>query len=232
VLKWINHRRHENVETLISGFEGILQSDGYAAYGNYVVEHPEITLSACWAHTFRKYRDAIEHEPEHAKGMMKLISELYKLEEKWDLSEVSPSKRKLLRQEKSIPIAKKIKDKLDAYAVDMTIPNNDFRVALNYTANQWPELIECLNHGHTRLDTNLLESKFRPTKIGAKNWMFIGHPDAGQKSAIIYSILQTCTIHRINPYDSLTDVLGKLIPKDARPPEELLLSLLPQNWSH
>lgn len=76
-----------------------------------------------------------------------------------------------------------------------------------------------------------LESKFRPTKIGAKNWMFIGHPEAGQKSAIIYSLLQTCTIHRINPYDYLCDVLEKLIPHDGCPPEELLKTLMPENWA-
>jgi transposase len=227
VLKWINNRRHGNVETLVEGFAGILQSDSYAAYGNYVEQHSEITLTACWARTFRKFRDALEHEPAHAKGMMKLISKLYKLEEEWDLGNVSPSKRKLLRQTESIPIAKQIKDKLDGDAVDMTIPKNDFRVALNDTVNQWPELLECLKDSHTRLDTNLLESKFRPTKIGAKNWMFIGHPDAGQKSAIIYSLLQTCTIHNINPYDYLTDVLAKLIPHDGRPPEAILENLLP-----
>lgn len=230
VLRWIDNRRHENVEELIEGFNGILQSDGYAAYSNYAQQHPEVTLTACWAHTFRKFRDALEHEPAHAKGMMKLISDLYDLEEKWDLADVSVSKRKLLRQTESIPIANKIKAKLDAYAVDMTIPKNDFRVALNYAANQWPQLIECLKHGQTRLDTNLLESKFRPTKIGEKNWMFIGHPDAGQKSAIIYSLLQTCTIHRINPHNYLSDVLEQLIPYDGRPPQHLLKKLLPQNW--
>jgi transposase len=173
VLKWIDNRRHENVEPLIEGFDGILQSDGYAAYGNYAQTHPEVTLAACWAHSFRKFRDALEHEPVHAKAMMRLISDLYDLEEKWDLADVSPSKRKLLRQTESIPIAEKIKAKLDAYAVDMTIPKNDFRIALNYMSNQWTALVQCLQHGHTRLDTNLLESKFRPTKIGAKNWMFI-----------------------------------------------------------
>lgn len=35
VLKWINIRRHENVETLAVGFEAILRSDGYVAYSNY-----------------------------------------------------------------------------------------------------------------------------------------------------------------------------------------------------
>jgi len=45
--------------------------------------------------------------------------------------------------------------------------------------------------------------------------MFIGQPEAAQKDAIIHSLLQTCTIHRINPYDSLSDVLEKLIPFDG-----------------
>ncbi len=31
VLKWIDNRRHENVDTLIAGFNGILQSDAYGA---------------------------------------------------------------------------------------------------------------------------------------------------------------------------------------------------------
>jgi hypothetical protein len=59
VLKWIGNRRHGNVEALIEGFNGILQSDGYAAYSNYAKAHPEITLMAFWAHAFCKFRDAL-----------------------------------------------------------------------------------------------------------------------------------------------------------------------------
>ena len=77
----------------------------------------------------------------------------------------------------------------------------------------------------------LLESKFRSTKIGAKNWMWIGHPDAGEKSAIIYSILKTCEIHRINPQAYLDDALAKLIPADGDPSNELLETLIPKNWA-
>lgn len=231
VLKWINNRRHENVDTLISGFNGVLQSDGYAAYANYGALHPEITLAACWAHAFRKFRDGIEHEPVHAPLIMGLISKIYKLEEKWDEEAVSDEQRKALRAEHSMPIAQTIKTKLDAYAVDMTIPNNKFREAVTYTANHWSKLEECLKHGHIRLDTNLLESKFRPTKIGEKNWMFIGHPDAGQKSAIIYTILNTCAIHRIDPNKYLEHTLELLIAADGEPSEQLLESLMPENWA-
>ena len=186
---------------------------------------------ACWAHAFRKFRDALEHEPADAKLMMSLISKLYKLEEEWNQQAVTDAERKTLRAEHSVPITKSIKAKLDAYAIDMTIPENDFRKALTYTANQWAALRECLNHGHTRLDTNLLESKFRPTKIGQKNWMFIGHPEAGEKSAILYSVLNTCAIHRIQPQQYLQDALEKLIAADGQPSGTLLESLLPENWA-
>ena len=76
-------------------------------------------------------------------------------------SRATPSHRVEV-DEQSIKIVEQIKAKLDAYAVDMSIPNNNFRAAIKHTANQWPALSECLKHGHTRLDTNLLESKFRP----------------------------------------------------------------------
>jgi hypothetical protein len=231
IMRWIDNRRHENVETLIDGFNGFLQSDAYAAYRNYAATHPEIILLACWAHAFRKFRDGLEHEPAHARAMMQLISQLYDLEEDWDKQAVNDAERKALRTAHSIPIAESIKAKLDAYAADMTIPNNDFRAAVSYSANQWTALRECFNHGHTRLDTNLLESKFRSTKIGAKNWMWIGHPDAGQKSAIIYSVLKTCEIHRINPQVYFDDALARLIPADGRPSAELLEALMPKNWA-
>lgn len=230
VFKWIDNRRHANVKDLITGFNGILQSDGYAAYRNYAQEHPDVTLAACWAHAFRKFRDALTAEPDAAKQMMKLIAGLYKLEEQWDEQKVADSARKIRRDQESKPILEKIKLRLDAYAVDMSIPNNEFRAAVSYTANQWTALKECLAHGHTRLDTNLLESKFRATKIGAKNWMFIGHPDAGEKNAIVYTLLNCCRIHRIDPQAYITDALEKLVPFDQAPPSELLESLLPENW--
>jgi len=34
--------------------------------------------------------------------------------------------------------------------------------------------------------------------------MYIGHPDAGWRSAVIYSITGTCKLLKINPVDYLT----------------------------
>ena len=40
--------------------------------------------------------------------------------------------------------------------------------------------------------------------------MFVGHPDAGWKSAVAYSILGTCKLLKINPEAYLNWVLPKL----------------------
>ncbi len=167
---------------------------------------------------------------QHVKEMMKLISDLYELEEAWDRAGISNAARKIKRSEQSKPIAATIKAHLDGFAADLTIPNGEFYEAVRYTANQWAALWECFEHAHTRLDTNLLEFKFRATKIGAKNWIFIGHRDAGEKSAIIYTLLNCCRIYRVNPQAYFQDVLDKLIPYDYRPPAELVDALLPENW--
>ncbi len=54
-----------------------------------------------------------------------------------------------------------------------------------------------------------MENAIRPTAIGRKNWLFVGHPKAGDRSAILYSILISCQRPEINPYDYLCDVLSK-----------------------
>jgi hypothetical protein len=61
-----------------------------------------------------------------------------------------------------------------------------------------------------RIDNNLTEQSIRPCKLGAKNWLFIGHPDAGHRSAIIYTILESCRRHGVEPMAYLTDVLRRL----------------------
>ena len=41
-------------------------------------------------------------------------------------------------------------------------------------------------------------------------WLFIGDKAAGWRSAVIYTILQSCKTHGIDPYAYLKDVLERL----------------------
>jgi len=49
-------------------------------------------------------------------------------------------------------------------------------------------------------------------------------------SSVLYTLLNCCRIHGVDPQAYFLDVLDKLIPHDHRPPKELVDALLPENW--
>jgi hypothetical protein len=40
--------------------------------------------------------------------------------------------------------------------------------------------------------------------------LFVGHPQAGERSAVIYTLLGNCRWHGINPFEYLKDLLIRL----------------------
>ncbi len=100
--------------------------------------------------------------------------------------------------------------------------------ACDYLLRYWAALTAHVDHGQTRLDNNLVENAIRPSAIGKKNRLFIGHPDAGQRSAIIYSIVVSCQRHLKDPLAYLRDVLTRL-PRMTN--QDDLDALTPSRWT-
>lgn len=78
------------------------------------------------------------------------------------------------------------------------------------------------------INTSETEDAVRPSAIGKKNFLFIGSPDAGKRSAIIYSIIVSCERHGIDPLTYMRDALGQMarLGKNATEVDHLL----PSNW--
>jgi hypothetical protein len=90
------------------------------------------------------------------------------------------------------------------------LPQSLMGVAIDYTLGQWPTLSVWLEDGRVEIDNNLVENAIRPTAIGKKNWLFIGEANAGQRGAILYTIIESCRRRAIDPYAYLRDVLTRL----------------------
>ncbi|MES2468994.1 MAG: transposase, partial [Verrucomicrobiota bacterium] len=67
-----------------------------------------------------------------------------------------------------------------------------------------------LHDGRIGIDNNPVENAIRPTAIGKKNWLFIGEARAGQRSAILYTLIESCRTHRIDPFEYLRTILTLL----------------------
>ena len=131
---------------------------------------------------------------------------MYRLERQWDeAGQAEPEVRAKLRTrcfERTLRWLKAIAASERAKAR----PQSLLGKACDYLLGHWEPLTEHLHHGQTRLDNNLVENAIRPSAIGKKNWLFVGHPDAGQRSAIIYSIVVSCQRHGKDPHAYLRDI--------------------------
>jgi transposase len=227
VFDWRLSRRHGEVTSLLEGFRGVVHADAYPAYAKYVRDHEGLELAGCWAHCRRRYREALEEAPKGAGFVLRQIGQMYHLEQIWDEAGWTDSARRAqLRQEHFAEPLRRL-HKVAKFLAGRARPRSLLGEACHYLLAQWPSLTAHLRFGQTKLDTNVVENSIRPTKLGARNWLFIGHPDAGERSAIIYSVVISCRRHGIDPHTYLRDVLTRL---PTMTNQDDLRPLLPSQW--
>ena len=106
-------------------------------------------------------------------------------------------------------------------------PSSLMRDAIDYSINQWSALTVFLEHGEAELSNNWVENAIRPSALGKRNWLFIGELRAGERSAVVYSLTETCRMIGVNPYEYLKAILTQL-PATA---DAEVKNLTPANWA-
>ena len=193
-------------------FTGTLQSDGYAAYRAFVNgRNAVITLAGCWAHVRRKFYEASETAPLLCGWLLRQQQHLYRIEAELRAQRAGRQLRQAMRASQSRPIITRLEKVLRRLkASGRYLPQSSLGQAIDYALGQWPTLTVYLNDGRVEIDNNLVENAIRPTALGKKNWLFIGDADAGQRSAIIYTVIESCHRRCLDPYAYLRDVLTRL----------------------
>lgn len=227
VFEWRLSRQHDGAEKLLGDYAGLLQTDGYEAYPAYVRAHPGVVWLGCWAHTRRKFHEALAEAPARAGFVLRLIGQLYHYESQWSREGgTGPALRAALRQGHfglTLSLLQRTARRLQA----LCLPRSQLGQACAYLLGHWAPLTAHLEHGRTQLDTNAVENAIRPSKLGAKNWLFIGHPGAGDRAAVLYSLIVSAQRRGHDPHAYLKDVLTRL---PAMTTKDDLSPLLPSHW--
>ena len=229
VFDWRLSRRHGELTTLLTDdYAGLLQSDGYEAYGAYARSHPAVVWLGCWAHARRRFFEAQQEHPRVAQAALRLIGRMYLRERSWDEHQLTPAQRAKARAEpEGLARTTASLKRLAVWARQRVLPKSTLGKACDYLLSQWVPLSAHLHHGESRLDNNLVENAIRPSCIGKKNWLFIGHPDAGQRSAILYSLIVSCQRHGKDPMAYMKVILTRLPRMTNR---DDLCALTPRAW--
>jgi transposase len=213
VFSWQTSRAASCLQTIVpADFSGVIQCDGYAGYDAFVRHHQgQIELVGCWAHTRRKFFEAREHAPRQAALVLHLIQNLYRTEGRLRQSRASPKLRAITRSIESRPVIERLRRILLHWkSRKRFLPQSLMGKAIDYALDQWSSLLPYLENGRLEIDTNLVENAIRPTAIGKKNWLFIGDANAGERSAIIYTIVESCRRRGIDPYAYLREIFTRL----------------------
>ncbi len=200
-------------EQLLLGYQGFLQTDGYAAYANVCAKYGLRQLG-CWAHVRRKFDEALKAQgkkPPNPNSLshqaLQMIQQLYRVEA--EIKDVPQEERLRIRQERALPILTKIKVWLDRTITQAT-PSSLTGNALAYLAKQWPILTVYCEDGRLEIDNNAVERAIRPFVIGRRNWLFTDTVNGAKASANLYSLIETAKLNGLEPYRYLCHVFERL----------------------
>lgn len=217
---WTSHER-DGPETFLTAFQGALQADAYTGYdGLYRTDR--VVEIGCWAHARRRFVEALMTDPQAAL-MVARIQQLYQVEHA--AADLDADARRVLRREQSVPLLAQIAAVRQELARTV-LPKSPLGDAVRYLTNQWTALQRFTDDGRLAIDNNRAENQLRVVAVGRKNWLFAGSFEGARRAALLYSLVQSCKLIDIPPFDYLKDVLLRV----ATHPQRLIAQLTPKGW--
>ena len=213
-------RKKEGPLGMLGQYRGFVQGDDYSGHACLFDPSYERVSLLCWAHAVRKFRDAETSSPRLSKEFDVLFALLHAVE--LEAKGMSPPERFRYRAKHARPVLAEIKDWVDGRRLTVT-PKSKIGVALEYLHSNWTALNNYLLDGRILdITNNGAERALRRVAVGRKNWMFIGHEEAGGPAAVLMSLLQTCVEQGVNAVAYLRDVLERIShPGSAKDVREL-----------
>jgi hypothetical protein len=207
----------------LSGWSGTLLVDAYGGYDE-ALSVPGRIVAHCLAHSRRKFDELFKaNASDVAAQAIQRIAWLYRVEA--DARQLGAEQRLLMRQERSKPLWEELHVWLKLER--LRVPDgSSIAKAIDYSLNRWGALSQFLLDGEVPIDNNHLENQMRPWALGRRNWLFIGSQLAGERAAMVMSLLQSAKLNGRDPWAYLKDVLTRLPTQLSSRIEELL----PHRW--
>lgn len=203
-------RSHDVAMNFFEGYKGYIHCDGFTGYDAVAAKSPDITLVGCLYHARRKFVEitkVVKSKEGVAHEVLKYIGLLAKIEE--EIKEISHDEKFQIRLEKAKPVL----DNLYIYLKEMhprIPPKSPLGQAVSYTINQWKKLNNYLLDGRLENNNNRMERAIKPFAIGRKGWLFADSVAGAEAAATIFSLVETCKFHGVEPYDWFRYVLQQM----------------------
>jgi transposase len=182
----------------------------------------QILLSYCLSHGRRQFVDIAPNFPEECRYVLEALGEVYYNDALSRERKMSPEERLAFHQERSGPVMKRLKEWLAAQLAEhRTEPNSGLGKAISYLQRHWMKLTLFLRQQGTPLDNNIAERALKKAILHRKNALFYKTMNGAQVGDLFMSLIHTCELNKVNPFDYLTELLRHPAEITVRPAEWL-----------
>jgi hypothetical protein len=185
----------------------IQMSDALSRNVPKLQEKLEILWGNCNAHARRRFVQVTPNFPEECRFVLESFRDVYGYEAEAKRRGLSPEERQRFHQEHSQPVMDALHAWFEAQFVEKKVePNSGLGEAITYCLKRWTRLTLFLRQAGAPLDSNLVERALKKAILHRKNSLFYKTENGAEVGDLFMSLIHTCELHDVNPFDYLTEL--------------------------
>ncbi len=198
-LKDVLSQRAEELEPPIQMCDGLLSHN--------LPGELETILANCICHSRRKFVEVHDIFQEECEYVLEALKVIYKNDTIARDQELFSEQRLRFHQAESGPVMDELHDWLNRqFDQRLVEPNSGLGESIKYMLKYWKSLTLFLRKAGAPLDNNICERALKKSILHRKNSLFYRSRKGAEVGDAMMSLIYTCQLNRVNPFDYLTEL--------------------------
>jgi hypothetical protein len=177
-------------------------------------------LANCLAHARRNFVDVTDSFPEECRHVIEILAEVYEHDAR--SKGMSPDERRAYHKARSGPLMEGLREWMNVQFDEKRVePNSGLGKSFSYMLNHWEPLTLFLRVPGAPIDNNAVERVLKMAIRHRRNSLFFRTLHGAYIGDIFMSLIHTCNLSRVNPFDYLV-ALQRHTHEVFKNPEEWL----------
>src|SRR6267154_6111749 len=180
----------------------------------------EILLANCNAHGRRQFTEVAASFPAECLYVLESLGAVYGFDAETKERGLTSEESLEFHQTHSAPVMEELQQWMEAqFAEHKTEPNSGLGRAISYLLRHWTKLTLFLRQQGAPLDNNVVERALKKAILHRKNALFYKTMNGARVGDLFMSLIHTCELNKVNPFDYLTELLRHPAEIRVRPGE-------------
>lgn len=170
-------------------------------------EELETILANCLSHGRRRFVEVAPNFPQECFYVLGILKDVYTNDAEAKSQGMSDQQRLQCHQRQSGPKMDELNRWLTEQMEQRNVePNSSLGEAINYMLKHWEKLTLFLKQPGAPLDNNVCERALKKAILHRKNSYFYKTQNGARVGDLFMSLIHTCELNGINPFDYLTEL--------------------------